>query len=230
MITLAFESSARPASVALMEDDVLISQYTQCSALTHSRTLLPMAEDLLNNAEYKLEDIDQLAVSIGPGSFTGIRIGISTVKGLAWALKKPCVGVSTLEGMSWNGTAQNDLICCTMDARRNQVYNALFECKNGIPVRLCEDRAISLEELSEHCKSFNRSFFIVGDGAALTYDYFLSKDIASRIAPENLRWQNAYGVAMAAKNHPAVTVDELLPSYLRLSQAERERQARLENS
>ena len=230
MITLAFESSARPASVALMEDDVLISQYTQCSSLTHSRTLLPMAEDLLKNAEYTLNDIDQLAVAIGPGSFTGIRIGISTVKGLAWALNRPCIGVSTLESMAWNGVAQNDLICCTMDARRNQVYNALFEIKDGKPVRLCEDRAISLEELSEHCGSFDRSFFLIGDGASLTYDYFRNKDILCRIAPENLRWQSAYGVAMASKDHPAVSVDELLPSYLRLSQAERERQARTENS
>lgn len=229
MITLAFESSARPASVALMEDDSLISQYTQCSALTHSRTLLPMAEDLLRNAEYTLQDIDQFAVAIGPGSFTGIRIGISTVKGLAWATDKPCVGVSTLEAMAWNGTAQNDLVCCVMDARRNQVYNALFEIKDGVPYRVCEDRAISLEDLSSHCRELSKPFFLIGDGSAITYEYFISAGIPCRIAPENLRWQNAYGVAMAAKNHPPVHVDELLPSYLRLSQAERERQARLNN-
>ena len=208
MLTLAFESSARPASVALMEDDVLVSQYTQCSALTHSRTLLPMAEDLLKNAEISIKDIDRLAVAQGPGSFTGIRIGISTVKGLAWALDKPCVGVSTLEAMAWNGCAQNDPVCCVMDARRSQVYNALFEIRNGAPVRLCEDRAISLEDLSERLRQLGR--------------------LPCRAAPENLRWQNAYGVAMAAREKPSIHVDQLLPFYLRLSQAERERQARLD--
>ena len=147
MLTLAFESSARPASVALMEDDVLVSQYTQCSALTHSRTLLPMAEDLLKNAEISIKDIDRLAVAQGPGSFTGIRIGISTVKGLAWALDKPCVGVSTLEAMAWNGCAQNDPVCCVMDARRSQVYNALFRLRDGKVERLTPDRALSIEEL-----------------------------------------------------------------------------------
>lgn len=229
MLTLAFESSARPASVALMEDDVLISQYTQCSALTHSRTLLPMAEDLLKNAEYSMKDIDRLAVAQGPGSFTGIRIGISTVKGLAWALEKPCVGVSTLEAMAWNGTAQPDLVCCVMDARRNQVYNALFEIQDDAPKRLCEDRAISLEDLSAELSGIDRPVFLVGDGTMLALEYFQKQGLPCRAAPENLRWQNAYGVAMAAKDLPNIHVDQLLPSYLRLSQAERERQARLDN-
>lgn len=228
MLTLAFESSARPASVALMEDDLLISQYTQCSALTHSRTLLPMAEDLLKNAEVSMKDIDRLAVAQGPGSFTGIRIGISTVKGLAWALDMPCVGVSTLAAMAWNGCAQNDLVCCVMDARRNQVYNALFEIQNGSPLRLCEDRAISLEDLTEHLRQLDRPVFLIGDGTALTEAHLTKQGLPCRAAPENLRWQNAYGVAMAAKDQPTIHVDQLLPFYLRLSQAERERQARLE--
>ena len=228
MLTLAFESSARPASVALMEDDVLVSQYTQCSALTHSRTLLPMAEDLLKNAEISIKDIDRLAVAQGPGSFTGIRIGISTVKGLAWALDKPCVGVSTLEAMAWNGCAQNDPVCCVMDARRSQVYNALFEIRNGAPVRLCEDRAISLEDLSEHLRQLGRPVFLIGDGTALTEAHLQKQGLPCRAAPENLRWQNAYGVAMAAREKPSIHVDQLLPFYLSLSQAERERQARLD--
>ena len=105
MLMLAFESSAKPASVALFQDDALLGISTQVTALTHSRTLLPMAEDLLKNAELTMRDIDVFAVAHGPGSFTGIRIGISTVKGLAWASGKPCVGVSTLEAMAWNGIA-----------------------------------------------------------------------------------------------------------------------------
>ena len=131
MLTLAFESSAKAASVALLRDGSLVSQYSQCSGLTHSRTLLPMAEDLLKNAELTLADIDLFAVAQGPGSFTGIRIGVSTVKGLSWACDKPCVGVSTLEGMAWHGLAAGGLICPVMDARRQQVYNALFEIREG---------------------------------------------------------------------------------------------------
>ena len=140
MITLAFESSAKAASVALVRDGSLISQYSQCSGLTHSRTLLPMAEDLLKNAELQLSDVDLFAVAHGPGSFTGIRIGVSTVKGLAWACDKPCVGVSTLESMAWHGLAAGGLVCPVMDARRSQVYNALFEIRDGKPARLTEDR------------------------------------------------------------------------------------------
>ena len=119
MNILAFESTAKPASVALISDGALVSQYTQISGLTHSRTLLPMAEDLLKNAEFKLDDIDVFAVAHGPGSFTGVRIGVSTVKGLAWASGKKCVGVSTLEALAYNGLAAGGLVCPVMDARRS---------------------------------------------------------------------------------------------------------------
>ena len=144
MLILAFESSAKAASVALCRDGHLISQYSQCSGLTHSRTLLPMAEDMLKNAELKLQDVDLIAVAHGPGSFTGIRIGVSTVKGLAWAADKPCVGVSTLEAMAWHGLAAGGVVCPVMDARRSQVYNALFAIRDGRPERLCPDRPIAL--------------------------------------------------------------------------------------
>ena len=228
MLILAFESSARPASVALLRDGSLLSQYSQCSALTHSRTLLPMAEDMLKNAELSLNDVDLFAVAHGPGSFTGIRIGVSTVKGLAWALEKPCVGVSTLEGMAWNGLAAGGFICPVMDARRSQVYNALFEIRAGSPVRLCEDRPIALEELAPQVRALGAPVFLVGDGAELTASYFEKEGIPFVLAPENLRWQSAWGVAMAAKDRTPGTSETLLPVYLRLSQAERERQARME--
>ena len=227
MLILAFESSARPASAALLQDGRLLSQYSQCSQLTHSRTLLPMAEDMLKNAELGLRDVDLFAVAHGPGSFTGVRIGVSTVKGLSWALEKPCVGVSTLEGMAWNGLVAGGVICPVMDARRSQVYNALFEIRDGRPVRLTEDRPLSLEDLSAEVRALGRPVFLMGDGAELTAKAFAAASLRFVLAPENLRWQSAWGVAMAAVDKTPGSADALLPVYLRLSQAERERQARL---
>jgi len=230
MLILAFESSAKPASAALVKDGQLLSQYTQCSALTHSRTLLPMAEDMLKNAELRLSDVDLIAVAHGPGSFTGIRIGVATVKGLAWAAEKPCVGVSTLEAMAWHGLAADGYICPVMDARRSQVYNALFKIENGRPVRMTEDRPIALDELSKEVTALNAQVFLVGDGAALCFEYFTAHGVPCVMAPDNLRWQDAWGVAMAAADKTPGNADELLPVYLRLSQAERERQERLSQS
>lgn len=230
MLILAFESSAKPASAALVKDGQLLSQYMQCSALTHSRTLLPMAEDMLKNAELRLSDVDLIAVAHGPGSFTGIRIGVSTVKGLAWAAEKPCVGVSTLEAMAWHGLAVGGYICPVMDARRSQVYNALFKIENGRPVRMTEDRPIALEELAKEVTALGAPVFLVGDGAALCFEYFTAHGVPCVMAPDNLRWQDAWGVAMAAADKTPGNADELLPVYLRLSQAERERQERLSQS
>lgn len=230
MLILAFESSAKPASAALVKDGQLLSQYMQCSALTHSRTLLPMAEDMLKNAELKLSDVDLIAVAHGPGSFTGIRIGVATVKGLAWAAEKPCVGVSTLEAMAWHGLAVGGYICPVMDARRSQVYNALFKIEHGRPVRMTEDSPIALDELSKEVTALNAPVFLVGDGAALCFEYFTAHGVPCVMAPDNLRWQDAWGVAMAAADKTPGNADELLPVYLRLSQAERERQERLSQS
>ena len=228
MLILAFESSARAASAALVRDGKLVSQYSQCSGLTHSRTLLPMGEDMLKNAELSLRDVDLLAVAHGPGSFTGVRIGVSMVKGLAWASDKPCVGVSTLEAMAWHGLAAGGLVCPVMDARRSQVYNALFRIEDGRPRRLCEDRPISLAELAEELGAYGESVFLVGDGAELSLRALTEKGIPCVLAPENLRMQSAWGVAMAAQYKTPGTADTLLPVYLRLSQAERERQERLQ--
>ena len=227
MLILAFESSAKSASVALVKDGELLSQYSQCSALTHSRTLLPMAEDMLKNAEVKLSEVDLIAVAHGPGSFTGIRIGVSTVKGLSWAADKPCVGVSTLEAMAWHGLLSGGYVCPVMDARRQQVYNALFKIADGKPQRITDDRPIALAQLADEVRSLNAPVLLVGDGAALTEKFFREHSVPCRIAPENLRWQSAWGVAMAASDKQPGTSETLLPVYLRLSQAERERQERL---
>ncbi|MEA5153003.1 MAG: tRNA (adenosine(37)-N6)-threonylcarbamoyltransferase complex dimerization subunit type 1 TsaB [Oscillospiraceae bacterium] len=227
MLILAFESSAKAASAALCRDGSLVSQYSQCSALTHSRTLLPMAEDMLRNAGLSLGDVELLAVAQGPGSFTGIRIGVSMVKGLAWAGDKPCVGVSTLEAMAWHGLAAGGYVCPVMDARRAQVYNALFEIRGGRPVRLSDDRPKALSELADEVRALGAPVFLVGDGSAITGAYLTEHGIEHRVAPENLVWQSAWGVAMAAADKTPGTADSLLPVYLRLSQAERERQKRL---
>lgn len=230
MLILALESSAKAASVALMQDAELLAQYSQCSGLTHSRTLLPMVEDMLKNTDKKLADVDFIAVAHGPGSFTGIRIGVSTVKGLAWASDKKCVGVSTLAAMAWHGAAAGGLVCPVMDARRSQVYNALFEIKDGAPERLCRDRAIALSELAAELRGYDREVLLVGDGARLSFDYLTAEGISCRIAPQNLLYQSAWGVGMEALRIEPGTADDLLPVYLRLSQAERERQARLRES
>ena len=227
MLILAFESTAKAASAALVRDGKLISQFSQCSGLTHSRTLLPMGEDMLKNAELTLQDVDLIAVAHGPGSFTGVRIGVSMVKGLAWAADKPCVGVSTLEAMAWHGLAAGGLICPVMDARRSQVYNALFRMEDGRPVRLTEDRPIALTELAEELRAYKERVFLVGDGAELSFRTLSELGLPCVLAPENLRMQSAWGVAMAALDKEPGSADSLLPVYLRLSQAERERQERL---
>ena len=229
MLILGLESSAKAASAALCRDGELIAQYSQCSGLTHSRTLLPMAEDLLRNTETRLDDVDAVAVACGPGSFTGIRIGVAAVKGLCWAAEKPAIGGSTLAAMAWNGVAagEGSLICCCMDARRQQVYNALFEIRDAKPARLVPDRAISLEELARELEKYEKRVFLVGDGAKLCYNRLGELGIAGTIAPEPVLQQSAYGVCRAAEDEPVRPAAELLPVYLRLSQAERERQSRM---
>lgn len=229
MLTLAFESSAKSASVALCDGDVLLAQYFQNCGLTHSRTLLPMAEDLLKNTERKISDIDVFAVSNGPGSFTGLRIGIAAVKGLCFGTDRPAVPVSSLLAAAWNGISApaGSVICAVMDARRNQVYNALFRCDGEKPLRLCPDRALSLSELLKDVSASGDRLFLVGDGAPLAYDFFRRAGL-SVVLPRNLIQQCAWGVAMAASEQSPVPAAELVPFYLRLSQAERERQEKTE--
>lgn len=229
MKILSLESSAKAASVALCEDGKLISQYFQNSGLTHSKTLLKMTEDMLSNLELKISDVDVVAVAKGPGSFTGIRIGVAAAKGLAWAAEKPVCGVSTLEAMASQVYYENAVICPVMDARRNQVYNAKFEIVDGKLTRLCEDRAISLEELLNEIETSGKTHIFVGDGALMCYNISLEKKLNTVLAPENIRMQSAYGVAKAAESGELMPSDDLTPNYLRLSQAERERLERERN-
>ena len=222
MIVLAMESSAKPASAAVTRGEALLGQYFQNSGLTHSRTLLSMTESLLKNLNLSVCDIDLVAVASGPGSFTGVRIGVAAAKGFAWGAGLPVCGVSTLEAMAYSYQKEETIICPVMDARRGQVYNALFELSMGKLQRVCEDRAISLEELSSELISIEKPVTLIGDGADLAVEYLKDTNVNIDIAPTLLRYQSALGVALAASFSPPVDAIELEPFYLRPSQAERE--------
>jgi len=226
MKLLAIESSAKAASCAVLEDGVPLACTWQSTGLTHSRTLLPMAADLLRNSGLALEDMDAIALAAGPGSFTGLRIGAAAVKGLAWGTGKPCIPVSTLEAMAWPLAHLEGVVVCAMDARRQQIYNAVFRSGGGELIRLREDRAVSLEEAAADLAELGESLTIVGDGAQLCFDFLTARGLPCRLAPPHLRWQSAVGVAMAAAQRwpgGAAGAQEVVPVYLRLSQAERER-------
>lgn len=231
MRLLAFESSAKAAGVAVLEDGRLLAEYFQNSGQTHSRTLMQMAQDLLKNCDLSPADIDACAVSNGPGSFTGVRIGAAAAKGFCWGREIPLYGVSTLEAMARGCGLLSGVICCCMDARREQVYNAVFEAENGRLVRLREDRAISLDDLCEDLQNIEKTIFLVGDGAELCYTTLLERLPRLTLLAEHLRQQRASGTALAAweKVQAGKTGDaaSLSPNYLRLSQAER---ARLEKA
>jgi len=227
MKILALESSAVACSVCLTEDEFLIAQSYENSGLTHSVTLLPMAEDLLRRCGVSLEDVDVFAVAAGPGSFTGLRIGVSECKGLAWALDRPCAKVSTLEAMAWGLSGMAGRLCPVMDARRSQVYNALFSSDGEKIARLSPDRAISLEELAAELEAAGEEQILLGDGAMLCYNELTRRGLPVRTVPENLRYQSAWGVARAALEQARagelISPALLTPEYHRLSQAERER-------
>ena len=231
MMILALESSATACSAALCRDGELVAQSYQNSGLTHSRTLLPMVRDMLANSQLTLEQVDVIAVAAGPGSFTGLRIGVATAKGLAWPADKDCAPCSTLESMAWPlAHMAGSLIVCAMDARRKQVYNALFLATGTGLERLTPDRAISLEDLGAELKNYENSKIVVGDGAKLCYNTLTEEGIPMALAPKHLRMQSAWGVARAAEELAArsglVNGGALVPQYHRLSQAERERLAR----
>ena len=230
MKTLALETSAKSVSVAVTENGTLLAQAYQDRGLTHSVTLMPLLDGMLKNAGLTLDDMDIIAVAQGPGSFTGIRIGVSAAKGLAWAKALPCCGVSTLEAMAYGVTDFEGVVVGAMDARRQQVYNALFRTENGRVTRLCADRAVAMELVAEELAAIPEPKLIVGDGAVLLYDFLQKAGIGCRLSSPLHRQQSAAGVALAAEHLAAqgltCSAQELQPVYLRLSQAERERLAR----
>ncbi len=222
MRILAVDTSAVCASVAVTEDGKILSESSINASLTHSRTLMPMIDSVLKNGEIDLDSIDLFSCSVGPGSFTGVRIGVAAVKGLCDALNKKCVPVSTLEALAFNLVGRNCTAVSVMDARCNQVYCAIFKVEGEEIRRLTEDMAIKIEQLGEMLKEYDNVIF-VGDGAKLCY-----KALGYTKAPANCEYQRGSSVCFAAEKHieDALSSKELLPVYLRLPQAERELKAK----
>ena len=227
MLILAFETSAKAASVALTENGKLLGEGYQNTGLTHSQTLMVMAEDVLKQCGKTAADVNAVAVAEGPGSFTGVRIGVAAAKGFAWGKEIPCYGVSTLEAMAESLGVFDGFICPCMDARRSQVYNALFLAENGKLTRISDDRAIALADLKEELKKMDKPVFLVGDGANLCYTTLHTEVPNLILPPEHRVHQRAVGVAILANRMAeaglAPSGGELNPNYLRLSQAEREK-------
>ncbi len=231
MRILAIDSSATAASVALVEDGKVMGEFYINTHLTHSQTLMPMIDNVLKCTRTELSEVDLFAVSAGPGSFTGIRIGVASLKGLAMAKNKPCVGVSTLEAMAFNLEHLDGIICSVMDARCQQVYNAIFSVHDSCMERMTADRALSIEDLAKECENYSKPLFLVGDGAKLCYNNERFKNLNAILPLEPLIYQRACGVAKSAlaafERGEAVTPAALMPIYLRLPQAERELKKRL---
>ncbi len=234
MKILSLETSAKTASAAITEEGRILAEVSVTAGLTHSQTLLPAVEALLQTAQLSLTDMDLFAVSRGPGSFTGIRIGIGALKGMAQGTGKPCLGVSTLEGIAANFWGLAGVVCPVMDARCGQVYAALFEgCPEGLS-RLWPDDALPVRELGEKLAELGRPAILTGDGAELCFRELSAALPGLTLAPPQLRLQRAACVGLAAeqalrKGVSPISAAELMPEYLRLPQAERELNKKLQN-
>lgn len=227
MLILGIDTSAVAASAAVINDSKIISETYINTGFTHSQTVMCLIDTALKNAELTFEDIDAVAVSAGPGSFTGIRIGVSAVKGLCFSSDKPCFAVSSLEALANCADITDFVICPVMDARCMQVYCAMFEKKDNKIVRISEDAPKSLEELSKEIEKIDKKVLFIGDGADLTYNFMTKIGLNVSNFSEVFKYQHASGVAITALRHynsgvKPVSADELIPVYLRLSQAERE--------
>jgi tRNA threonylcarbamoyladenosine biosynthesis protein TsaB len=224
MTVLALETSAQAASCAIARDGRLVGECYANAGLTHSQTVMPMVEAMLNNTRIILSEVDFFAVSTGPGSFTGLRIGLSAIKGMAMAAGKPCVGISTLRGLAENLSGTRTYIVPALDARRSQVYTAIFDNRDSAMLRLREDEAVAIDELGARLGKLEGEIVLIGDGARLCLEA-LGHMPGLSIAPEHLLYQRAASVALLAERlYPegAVSAGELAPTYLRLPQAERE--------
>jgi len=228
MKILAIDSSGLVATVAILEDKELIAEYTVNYKKTHSETLLPMLDEIKRMTNLDLASIDAIAVSKGPGSFTGLRIGSATVKGLAYALDVPVIAVPTVDALSMNLWGTDRLVCPMMDARRNQVYTGLYEFDNDEHKVIMEQTAISVEELCDKLNEIDRPVILLGDGVPV-YKEIIDERllVAHSYAPAGMNRQKASSLGVMALDYFAKgiteTADEHKPEYLRLSQAERER-------
>ncbi len=231
MRILAIDTTASAVSAALVKDGFLEGEFFLNVKTTHSQTLMPIIDNLLKLTNTKLDDIDLFAVDAGPGSFTGVRIGVATVKGLSLPLSKPCAAVSTLEAMAYSMPRVSGIICAVMDARCSQVYNALFRSDDGIIERITEDRALSIEELKNELAYYEEdNIYLIGDGTNIVYDTLVPELPDLILTTNNIRYQHAYGTAVVAERmsdmNKTCTSDELMPIYLRVPQAERELKAK----
>ena len=232
MYILALDSTAVTASAALWSDGSLMAQYMLNSGHTHSTTLLPMIRHMLETSGVSVDKIDCMACSVGPGSFTGIRIGIATVKGLAFGTDKPCIGVSSLEAMAYGMKSVNGIVCPVINARRTQYYSALFRIQDGAVTRLTEDEVILGADLDGILAEYDESIYLTGDGYESARGFITYPRLM--YTPESCRWPTAFAVAEAAayklihaSPETIFTPDDLVPVYLRKTQAEREREERL---
>ena len=234
MIILAFDSTAKVASVAVCDGNRLLGAYNIDNGLTQSELLLPMAENLLSALHLSFDDIELLACSVGPGSFTGVRIGAALVKGLAFGKGIPCVAVSTLDALAENLMPAKGIFIPVMDARRNQVYTATYRSNGKRIEKLTEDRAMSIAELAEEIKAESSPVILCGDGYEKVYKYLCDAGIEVLATPSLLLKENAASVARVAYRHylegKASSDLDIAPTYLRMPQAERERLEKEKNN
>ena len=223
MKILSLDSSSVTASVAITENGKILSEKFINNGLTHSQTLMPMVEETIKDSGISIKDIELFAITNGPGSFTGVRIGIASVKGMADALNKKCLPVSTLEAIAEPLKNDDVIACAVMDARCNQVYTAIFNKGK----RLCEDKAILIDELSKELKQYDKKIVFIGDGSVLCYDRLHEIIQNCEVADENIRFVHGSSVGFVAEdkiknNEEPINSANLVPFYLRLPQAERE--------
>lgn len=229
MILLAIESSGLVASIAIMSDDTLIGEYTTNFKKTHSQTLLPMMNELVQMTGISMKDVDAIVISGGPGSFTGLRIGAATAKGLGLALEKPLVNVPTVDALAYNLYGTDQVICPIMDARRQQVYTGLYTFEDDDFKVLCEQKAVSIGEIVEEINALGRPVIFLGDGVSVNKNFICEHiHVPCSFAPAHLNAQRAGALVALGKRYYEAgrieTADEHVPEYLRLSQAERELQ------
>lgn len=231
MKILGLDSSGIVASVAVVEDDILVAEYTVNYKKTHSQTLLPMLDEIAKMTELDLNTIDAIAVAAGPGSFTGLRIGSATAKGLGLALKKPLIAVPTVEGLAYNLYDTDGLICPIMDARRRQVYTGIYRFEEHRLVTVEDQMAVPMEEMIRKLNEYQQPVTFLGDGVPVFADMIAGKlNVPYSFAPAHVNKQRSAAVAALGliyyKEGRTQTAMEHIPDYLRVSQAEREREER----
>jgi tRNA threonylcarbamoyladenosine biosynthesis protein TsaB len=232
MLIFGIDTCCNAATAALLDDDRLVAQTVINHGKTHSQIMMSAVEDMFKAAQLSPRDVEAFAAATGPGSFTGVRIGVATAKAMAQAANRPCVAVSTLEALAYSSKMFDGIVAPILDARRNQVYNALFDCKKGEMTRLCDDRALALSELLDELSGYDRDVLFMGDGI-----FVFEREIKERLkdracfAPKTVSMNLAGGVAAVAaekyERGETVSYSEMIPSYLRLSQAERDRLEKL---